>query len=891
MSIDSLITAAGWNIKYSHESEFQAEKTVSIEDLGLSDQTLRIVSGYKNRVFGHQREAIEAFLAGRDVCLSTSTGSGKSLAFYLAGVEAIAKDPKAKVLAIYPLLALSNEQESRWKEAIQLSGAQITVGRIDGKVPIGERLNIIQSASIIVMTPDVLHAWFLANLESAPVRRFLKYLRLVVLDEAHTYTGVFGSNSAFLFMRLLHASLQLGGSIQFIAASATIRNPEEHLKRLTTRAFTVIDSSRETAPKHPRRLLMVQPQSYKGLIDRVGELIHIAMQHGGKFICFTDSRKQVEYTSAAAKRARDHESNEASGGASEPQSEREEHDDLDVERLCNEEVLPYRSGYEANDRQAIEKALSSGTIRGVVSTSALEMGIDIPDLSIAILVGVPQSATSLLQRMGRVGRRGPGIVIIVDNGTPHSSSLFREPERIHRLPLAESTLYLENRYIQYIHALCLARRGGEHDQVRGTVRDNDDTEIQTAIEMPAGFLKLCRMERTGDIAAEFRELKGAAGDRPNITYPLRSIEASFKLALLRHGVETSMGTITMPQALREAYPGAVYYHKARPYRVYKVDVRSKTVYLRRDKRYFTNPLCLPTEVYPMLQQGELFSAYRWGRLTIFECSMQVFQRVSGFEELRGSRRQQVSYPLSGLEGIYWDSGSFARNFYTTGVVISHSLFHEDEVKMDTLSRALFEGFLMSAPFERHDIDVAHYRLKQESLQLKKEDRFISIFDQNFGSLRLTQKLTEPAIIGRVIQQALEVLESNPEFESTPETISVTREMLYDLDSPPERLTITNQFGKQITEHDLFESVIRPGSVGLSSDRTLQELYVDDIFFHPKYQQLLYRCHPVGQSPDGKNSVQVPIAQLVPIDGKSVMAFYSLDTGEVFGELPNEKEWP
>ncbi len=889
MKFDSLIQSAGWDITYSYESAQTPGRTTSLMDLGLSHKTLGITKEFNGKVFEHQKAALQAFLAGRDVCLSTSTGSGKSLAFYLAGIETITRDPKAKVLAVYPLLALSNEQETRWSNAAALAGASVKVGRIDGKVAIPDRNSIIKDSNIIVMTPDVLHAWLLSNLSTAPVKRFVKHLRLVVLDEAHTYTGVFGSNSAFLFMRLLHANKQLGGTLQFFAASATIRSPEEHLKRLTTRNFTVIGAERESAPKHHRQLLMVQPKAFKGLIDEVGQLIQLVGSHGGKFICFADSRKQVEYTSAAADRASNRDHHDESEDGSDQPSLVEDSDEMDLEPLCKKGVLPYRSGYESKDRQAIEKALRDGTIRGVISTSALEMGIDIPDLSVAILVGVPQSATSLQQRMGRVGRNGPGTVVIINNGSAHSAALFKKPERIHNLPLAESSLYLENRNIQYIHALCLARRGGEHDQVRSSLHEDDDTKIETKIDMPSAFLELCRMERTGDIPADLRELKGAAGDRPNTTYPLRSIETSYQITFRRHGVERPLGTITMPQALREAYPGAIYYHKAKPWRVYKVDSRSKIIHVRPEKRYFTKPLCVPTEVYPMIQQGTLYSALRWGDLTIFESSMQVSQRVNGFEETQGSRKKQVQYPLSGIDGIYCDSSSFVRNFYTTGVGIAFSQFQREQVKMDILSRALFEGFLMTVPLERHDIDVAHYRLKQECLELKKEERFISMFDQHFGSLRLTQKLTDPGVIGRVIQQAVELLETNPDFETTPDTVAVAKEMLYSLDSQPERLANSQEFILSITEQHLFEQIIMPGSVGLSSDTEFKELCVDHVFFHHKYQQLLYQCHPLNQPAGKRNSVQIPLAKLVPIDGRSVIGFYNLDTGEVLEELPSVEQ--
>lgn len=130
-------------------------------------------------------------------------------------------------------------------------------------------------------------------------------------------------------------------------------------------------------------------------------------------------------------------------------------------------VMPYRSGYEENDREAIQERLSSGELAGVISTSALELGLDLPGINTVVLVGVPQSSTSLRQRIGRVGRRGPGRVIVIDSGGIGDSVAFRQPERLLDRAPAQSSLYLENRRIQYIHALCFAAPGGEYDMLIG----------------------------------------------------------------------------------------------------------------------------------------------------------------------------------------------------------------------------------------------------------------------------------------------------------------------------------------------------------------------------------------------------------------------------------------
>ena len=242
-----------------------------------------------------------------------------------------------------------------------------------------EREQIIEQARVVLMTPDVCQAWLMRTLATQPVNRFLDALTLLVLDEAHVYESVFGSNAAFLIRRLLAAKRRVSSQrgnvqLQVVAATATIAEPQEHLKNLTGLRFKVVNERQDGAPRYRRRILHVEgsDQGSDGEATITNILAGMcSLKKRRRFIAFMDSRQGVERI---------------------------------AQRLGRESVRPYRSGYEDRDRAAIEKALHSGGLHGVVSTSALELGIDIADMEIGVNLGVPQSRKSFRQRLGRTGR-------------------------------------------------------------------------------------------------------------------------------------------------------------------------------------------------------------------------------------------------------------------------------------------------------------------------------------------------------------------------------------------------------------------------------------------------------------------------------------------------------
>jgi superfamily II DNA/RNA helicase len=208
-------------------------KYVSFDDLRISVHSTTLLSGsFSTGIYLHQKEAIKSFLEGENICIATGTASGKSLPFYVAAIEKLVANPQTKVIAIYPLKALGREQEERWIQALNSAKVPARVGRIDGQTPMHARMEILRNCQVLIMTPDIIHAWLLFYVGDKSVMNFLASTSLVIVDEVHNYTGVFGSNAAYLFRRMRHIMNLLGASPQFITASATIAAPENHLQNL-----------------------------------------------------------------------------------------------------------------------------------------------------------------------------------------------------------------------------------------------------------------------------------------------------------------------------------------------------------------------------------------------------------------------------------------------------------------------------------------------------------------------------------------------------------------------------------------------------------------------------------------------------------------------------------
>ena len=492
-------------------------------------------AGAGGQLWLHQAEALGALNRGENVVVATATASGKSLVFQAWTLHGIKVSPEPTTLVFYPTKALANDQERRWLEACELVGLpRETVGKINGDVGVNQRDPIISRARVVIMTPDVCHAWMTRRADSQGVRQFLARLRNVVIDEAHVYEDVFGSNASYLFRRLAIAAINAGNPRppQFVAATATILNPEEHMRKLTGQEFAVVNESSNGSPRHPRKLLHLSLQvGQGGAEDQLAALVAAIIEADSKaqVIAFHDSRQGIERVAKLIGRA---------------------------------DVLPYRSGYSPEDRRRIEQRLRRNEIRGVIATSALELGIDMPDLNYGVNLYLPQSRKQLLQRIGRVGRSRPGTFVLLA-----SDSVFAEHgesmETYFQEAVEPSNLYLDNEYIAFQQALCMVSEM--------KAQETDAMSPPTQCVWPAGFTDALRNAHGRAPRHLDDVLQRTAHAVPHLAYGLRN-SGEEKLAIYEvdQGSRTrgrKIEEIGVSVAMREAYPGAVYHHQGQTYTV------------------------------------------------------------------------------------------------------------------------------------------------------------------------------------------------------------------------------------------------------------------------------------------------------------------------------------
>lgn len=850
-----------WRIRYSDRHPSRPAGRTDIEVLDLPDVATRYArEAFPDGIFEHQCDSVAAFLRGEDVCLATGTASGKTLAFHLAAMSKLASDPSATVLAVYPMRALAKEQEERWRSMLSTAGLDVGVARIDGQIKTRDRPALVAGARVLLTTPDILHAWALPNLGNPRFRKWFKNLRLVILDEVHVYTGVMGSNSAFLFRRLEHCVRKMGGSFQLFAASATLSRPDEHLRNLTGRSVTLFGPETDSSPQQEIQLHLLESDNPDSLAALV-LLLRAVLDSGRRFIAFVDSRKQTEMIASILLR-------ELTGTSLD--------EDGPAVTLDDSPVLPYRSGYEGHDRDRIQTRLADGSLQGVVSTSALELGLDIKGLDTAVLVGVPQTSTSFRQRIGRVGRAAPGTVLVVNSGSVLDVTVFGSPEDYLERPPAEGALYLENPRIQYIHALCLARQGGEHDVVC-----DDEGRFLSPVEWPEGFEELCQMERVGQMPSDLQPMKVEGGETPHWTFPLRDVEKQFTVEFRQGPNQKGLGSLSFSQVMRETYPGAIYYYATQSFRVTEVSHYYRKVTVRREKKYTSRPVSIPAQVYPNLIGGQVFEGWACDPdLLVVETDLQIREAVAGWKEWRGAHEFAASYPPDLESGIRFQQSRFARNYFTTGVTLFHPIIDTLGAAASDLARILFEGLLMVIPFDRQDIGYADDRLRTTALGLEEGRRFIAVHDRTYGSLRLSARLLDRPELLRVLKAGLDAVPAIDLAEDRVAPVSGALETLIDAVEDGDPSGLVRPVPGHTEGHVASEKVrvIRPPSRGWNRKRGNAEVEILRVFYSPR----LGVAYAIQSDIPGQEHT-VPAEAIVPVTGECVMAWFDPDTGALSEE--------
>jgi len=361
-----------------------------------------------DRLYDHQAVAIEAVRRGEDVVVVTPTASGKTLCYALPTLQALAEDPAARALFLFPTKALGQDQVAELSELARAAEMAVSAATYDGDTPAPIRSAIRTAGQIVVTNPDMLHAAILPH--HTKWFQLFEQLQIIVIDELHTYRGVFGSHVANVIRRLLRLCAHYGSHPVIVCCSATIGNPAELAAALTGRPATLVD--RNGAPSGQRHLLLVEPPLLDPATGARGSALTLAdrwalpfLRAGRQTIVFGRSRTAVEILLTGLREAL----REGAG----PRSR----------------VRGYRGGYLPTERRAIERGLRDGEVLGVVSTNALELGVDIGRLDVAILAGYPGSVAGTWQQIGRAGRRqGVSVGVLVASGSPVDRYVVAHPE-------------------------------------------------------------------------------------------------------------------------------------------------------------------------------------------------------------------------------------------------------------------------------------------------------------------------------------------------------------------------------------------------------------------------------------------------------------------------------
>lgn len=592
--IDSLLSSPVMGDQVVHHRVIEGHDPSFGEPRRSFSPSINAVLGFRDieHLYSHQAEATDYARAGRNVVVATPTASGKTLTYNLPVLEQCLRDPDSHALYLFPLKALAQDQLKTFNEmaALMPENSRPEAAIYDGDTTPYKRKKIRDTPPAVILTnPEMLHLSMLPYHEKwAP---FLAGLTHIVVDEVHTYRGVMGSHMAMVFRRLLRICKYYGADPSFVFSSATVGNPSALCRDLTGLEVSEITESGAASGK--RNFIFFNPVSspYSAAI----QLLKAGLARGLRTIVYTQSRKMTELISMWV--------NEKAGE-------------------YKDRISAYRAGFLPEERREIEQKMSSGDLLAVISTSALELGIDIGGLDLCILVGYPGSVMATLQRGGRVGRsQRESAVILVGQEDALDQYFMRHPDDFFSRPPENAVLNPYNPVIMERHLVCAA--------AELTLRDDDyllkDSEIKKRVEQLEKNGTLLRNRRGDEIYSKRK--------RPHRDVSLRGAGSTLHIEDTANG--EAIGTIDEVRAYSEAHEGAVYIHRGTTYSIKELDLGSKKVRASRERvGYYTRARKnKSTEILEVYSQKKVFgTVMRFGKLKVTE-------QVTGYEKraVRGGK--------------------------------------------------------------------------------------------------------------------------------------------------------------------------------------------------------------------------------------------------------------
>lgn len=610
--LEAIQTSRGYRGQIVHVNRIPPREAKFSDPLtNLSPTVVRALSSIGiSSLYSHQAKAVDLVSEGKNIAIVTSTASGKTVCYNIPVLESLLADRESTALLMFPTKALAQDQLrvlGHFSSADPALQDLVRAGTYDGDTPRETRRKLKNEANIILTNPDMLHQGILPY--HSRWSRFFSRLRYVVVDEMHTYRGIFGSNVANVLRRLRRILDHYGASPRFILCSATIANPEELAQTLIGEACEVI--SDDGSPRGPKLFVLWNPPFLDS--HRMGrrssnveahELMVELIEAGIQTIAFTKARVVAElvlrYVRDALSRRNPH---------------------------LAEKVSAYRAGYLPEERRKIEKALFSGDLLAVASTNALELGIDVGSLDASIIVGFPGTIASTWQQAGRAGRKSDeALVVFIGYNDPIDQYLMRHPAYFFGQTPEHAVIDPVNPYILAGHLSCAA--------FEIPLREEDQAIFGQLTQPVMSVLEEVKRLKTIDDRTYW-----ATTEFPAASVGLRTISDDTFTIIDATDAEKVIGVVDAISAPELVYPEGIYIHGGDTYLVRDLDLEGKVAYVeRKEVDYYTQPIIESS----IRVKAERRSAM-WADVNIFYGDATVSWKTTAFKKIKFYSLDSIGY--------------------------------------------------------------------------------------------------------------------------------------------------------------------------------------------------------------------------------------------------------
>lgn len=690
-----------------------------------------VTNGIK-QLYSHQVEMFNEALDGNNVVITTSTASGKTLSFLLPVIQEILQNPRTRAIFIYPTKALASDQYRNLKPILDFFGKnKIQAGVYDGDTPINERNRIRNSANIILTNPEMINTAFLPHHNNYGFNFIFSNLKYVVIDELHTYRGTFGAHVSNLMKRLNRICKYYHSSPQFLCSSATIANPVELAGNITGKSFTLIEEDGSPTPE--KHYYIWQPPVIDKDNIRIGssreasQLLPELVMQDISFIAFCKSRRAVE---VVLKEARDKLS----------------YDGVGFQDFSNL-ISGYRGGYKPKERKEIESKMIDGTLKGLVSTNALELGIDIGSVESTVLVGFPGTRASFWQQSGRAGRSGKSSsTILILDYLPFDQYIAIDSEWLFSNGIENAVVDTNNLLIQLAHVRAAA--------AELPLSPDDVTLFPLLGEIVPVLMK------AGELRSENGKFSWVGPAFPAGDYSLRNMD-KVRFNLINKVNNETLTEMDELQAYKEIHKGAIYLHDGELFHVEELNIENrKAIAYPMDANYYTEPdFGITVSKIKDFNQDEIGkTSKRFGDVLVSE-SVHGYKRIQ-FHNHQNLGYEQLLHPLTKeyeTEGVRLQLPKNVEMVYRSLMLESGGDLPNDlwETYFGGIAYSLLNATLMLTMTTREDLGTTYLHEELENGSFTS----ICIFDRYIGGMGYAEKAYD--YMEKIIDHAMKLIDRCP----------------------------------------------------------------------------------------------------------------------------------